>query len=185
MNMEIVKNAVETNTQAVIETERFVLRPPRRSDAGLLSMYAGDVRVARNSRSLPHPLPPGATEAFVARALKPGTEEKVWVLDGSNHELSEVLGVISLKPLDRDQCEVAFWVAPSFWGTGLARMALGAMVVANPLGSKTMFAEIFQDNPASARVVTAAGFEYIGDAETFSVARNTLVPTWTYLRKLD
>jgi len=48
-----------------------------------------------------------------------------------------------------------------------------------------MFAEIFQDNPASARVVTAAGFEYIGDAETFSVARNTLVPTWTYLRKLD
>ena len=170
--------------QPVIETDRFVMRPPRLSDAGLLNMYASDIRVARNSRSLPHPMPPGATEAFVARALKPETREKVWILDGSAHGLSEVIGVISLKPLDRDQCEVAFWVAPSFWGTGLARTALKALVEANPLGAKTLFAEIFQDNQASARVVTAAGFDYIGDAETYSVARGAQVPTWTYLRKL-
>ena len=141
--------------------------------------------MAKNARSLPHPLPLGATEAFIARALKPGAEELSWILDGSGHGLSEVLGVITLKPLDRDQCEVTFWVAPSFWGTGLARTALAAMVEANPLGSKTMFAEIIQDNQASARVVTAAGFEYIGDAEAFSVARGSQVPTWTYLRKLD
>ncbi|WP_245781120.1 GNAT family N-acetyltransferase [Celeribacter neptunius] len=170
--------------QPVIETDRFVLRAPRRSDVGLLNMYASDKRVARNSRSLPHPMPPGATEAFVNRALKPEATEKVWILDGSDHGLSEVLGVISLKPLDRDQSEVAFWVAPSFWGTGLARAALRALVEANPTGAKTMFAEIFQDNQASARVVTAAGFEYIGDAETYSVSRGAHVPTWTYLRKL-
>ena len=186
MKMEIVKDspAQDVRAQSVIETDRFVMRPPRRSDAGLLNMYDSDIRVARNSRSLPHPMPPGATEAFVARALKPETLEKVWILDGSAHGLSEVLGVISLKPLDRDQCEVAFWVAPSFWGTGLARAALKAMVAANPLGSRTMFAEIFQDNQASARVVTAAGFEYIGDAETYCVSRGAQVPTWTYLRKL-
>lgn len=184
MRMDFVDDRLEHGTQAVIETERFVLRPPRRSDAGLLNMYVSDARVARNSRSLPHPMPPGATEAFVSRSLKPETEEKVWILDGSAQGLSEVLGVISLKPLDRDQCEVAFWVAPAFWGTGLARAALKAMVEANPMGAKTMFAEIFQDNQASARVVTAAGFEYIGDAETYSVARGSHVPTWTYLRKL-
>ncbi|MBU2890768.1 GNAT family protein [Celeribacter halophilus] len=189
MKMDIVKDrsaqpVTEAAAQQVIETDRFVMRAPRLSDAGLLNMYASDSRVARNSRSLPHPMPPGATEAFVARAIKADAPEKVWILDGSDYGLSEVLGVISLKPLDRDQCEVAFWVAPSFWGTGLARTALKAMVAANPLGSKTMFAEIFQDNQASARVVTAAGFEYIGDAETYCVARGAQVPTWTYLRKL-
>ncbi|PTQ71870.1 RimJ/RimL family protein N-acetyltransferase [Celeribacter persicus] len=184
MRMDLVDDRLDHGAQAVIETERFVLRPPRHSDAGLLNMYVSDERVARNSRSLPHPMPPGATEAFVARSLKPETEEKVWILDGSAHGLSEVLGVISLKPLDRDQCEVAFWVAPAFWGTGLARTALAAIVEANPMKSKTMFAEIFQDNQASARVVTACGFEYLGDAETYSVARGAHVPTWTYLRKL-
>ncbi len=51
--------------------------------------------------------------------------------------------------------------------------------------SRTIFAEVFQDNPGSARVLTNCGFEYIGDAESFSVARNARVPTWTYLKKLD
>lgn len=171
-------------TQAVIETERFTLRAPRMSDVGLLSLYVGDKRVAEATRSIPHPLPPGATEAFIKRSLDPQQAKQSWVLDGAASGLSEVLGVISLKPLDRDQSEVAFWVAPAFWGTGLASHALNAIVAANPQANKTIFAEIFQDNQASARVATNAGFEYIGDAETFSVARNARVPTWTYLRRL-
>ena len=47
-----------------------------------------------------------------------------------------------------------------------------------------MFASVFQDNPASAKVLTNCGFDYIGDAESYSVARGSQVPTWTYLRKL-
>jgi RimJ/RimL family protein N-acetyltransferase len=47
-----------------------------------------------------------------------------------------------------------------------------------------MFASVFQDNPASARVLIHCGFEYLGDAETFCVARDTTMPTWTYSRKL-
>ncbi len=47
-----------------------------------------------------------------------------------------------------------------------------------------MFAEAFQDNPQSARVLTNAGFQYLGDAESFSVARNARVPTWTYVKRL-
>ncbi|WP_417248896.1 GNAT family N-acetyltransferase [Celeribacter sp.] len=184
MTMDIVTAAEKDSAQAVIETERFTLRPPRASDAGLLALYAGDKRVADATRSIPHPLPPGATEAFIDRALDPETETKSWVLDGAVQGLSEVLGVITLKPLDREQCEVSFWVAPSFWGTGLARTALGALVAANPLQAKTMFASIFQDNQASARVVTACGFEYLGDAEAYSVSRGSTSPTWTYTRKL-
>ena len=40
------------------------------------------------------------------------------------------------------------------------------------------------DTPGSARVLTNAGFQYLGDAESFSVARGTTAPTWTYIRKL-
>ncbi|MFN6978004.1 MAG: GNAT family N-acetyltransferase, partial [Gemmobacter sp.] len=58
------------------------------------------------------------------------------------------------------------------------------LVTANPGHDRTLFAEVFQDNPRSARVLTNAGFEYLGDAETFSVARGARVPTWTYTRKL-
>ena len=50
---------------------------------------------------------------------------------------------------------------------------------------KTIFGSVFQDNPASSRVLTNAGFEYIGEAESFSVARSAMVTTWTYIKKLD
>lgn len=175
--------------EGVIGAGRFVLRPVRKSDAGLFAMYAGDRRVAEATRSIPHPLPPGAAEAFVTRAQAHKGGEDVWVMDGSAFGLAEVLGVISLKRMDeakynRDQSEIGYWVAPAFWNTGFASEAVRALVLANPQKNRTIFAEVFQDNPGSARVLTNAGFQYLGDAETFSVARNARVPTWTYLRKL-
>jgi RimJ/RimL family protein N-acetyltransferase len=167
-----------------IAAGRFVLRPVRRSDAGLFAMYAGDKRVAVATHSIPHPLPPGAAEAFVSRAMAGPVDEDIWVMDGSATGLAEVLGVISLKKMDRNQSEVGYWVAPAFWNLGIASEAVQALIAANPQNNSTIFAEVFQDNPGSARVLTHAGFQYLGDAETFSVARNARVPTWTYTRKL-
>ena len=174
----------QITNQPVIEAERFILRPLRKSDAGLLAMYAGDRRVAEATQTIPHPLPPGATEAYIARAQSDTRTEDAWVMDGSSSAHAEVLGVVWLERMDRNQSEISFWIAPAFWNTGLASEAVRAMVEANPQNAKTLFAAIFQDNPASARVVTNAGFEYLGDAEAFSVARNTTVPTWTYVKKL-
>lgn len=170
--------------QPVIPAERFVLRPIRKSDAGLMALYTGDRRVAEATRSIPHPLPPGATEAFIARAMSADRDQDVWVMDGSGHQLAEVLGVIGLKRMDRGQSEIGYWVAPAFWNTGFASEAVRALVEANPQGARTIFAEVFQDNPVSARVLTNCGFEYLGDAETWSVARGAQVPTWTYVKKL-
>ena len=175
----------QITNQPVIEAERFILRPLRKSDAGLLGMHMGDERVARATGSIPHPLPPGATEAFISRALMTERTEDIWVMDGSASGLAEVLGVVWLRAMDREQSEINFWVAPAFWNAGIASEAVRAMVSANPHGARTMFAEVFQDNPASARVVTNAGFEYLGDAEAFSVARGATVPTWTYVKPLD
>lgn len=170
--------------QAVIETDRVDLRPLRRSDMGLIELYGGDARVARMTTTIPHPLPPGTTEAFVSRAMADAREEDVWAMDGTKTGASELMGLISLQRMDREQSEVGYWVAPPYWNTGLASDAVQALINANPLNNKTMFASVFQDNPASARVLTHCGFEYLGDAESFSVARDTSVPTWTYTRKL-
>ncbi|WP_299297823.1 GNAT family N-acetyltransferase [uncultured Tateyamaria sp.] len=171
-------------TQPVIETDRFVLRPLRKSDMGLIEMYASDARVARMTTSLPHPVPPAMTEAFVTRAMSDDRDEDVWAMDGLKTGGAEVMGVISLQRMDRNQSEVAYWVGPPFWNTGLASDAVQALVDANPMQNDTMFAAVFQDNPASARVLTHCGFEYLGDAESFCVARDAAVPTWTYSRKL-
>lgn len=184
MTFDIIGAAQAAAAQDVVAAGRFVLRPVRRSDAGLFALYAGDRRVAEATRTIPHPLPPGAAEAFVTRAMARTGADDIWVMDGTASSLPEVLGLISLRQMDRGQSEIGYWVAPAFWNTGLASEAVQALIKANPQRNCTIFAEVFQDNPGSARVLTNAGFEYIGDAESFSVARTARVPTWTYLRKL-
>lgn len=171
-------------TQTVITAETMTLRPIRLSDAGLIELYASDERVARMTTSIPHPIPPGSTEAFVSRSLQPTRDEDVWAMDSTAFGGSELMGLISLTWIDTEQSEIGYWVAPAFWNKNLASEAVAALVAANPLESKTIFASVFQDNPASAKVLTNNGFDYIGDAESFSVARNAQVQTWTYLRKL-
>lgn len=170
--------------QPIIRTGRLVLRPLRRSDEGLLTFYAGDKRVAENTRSIPHPLPPGAVEAFIGRALSSDRKEDVWVMDGSETGLAELLGVVGLERLSHDRSEIGYWVAPAFWNAGFASEAVQGLLDANPQKVATIFAEVFQSNTPSARLLTNSGFDYIGDAEAFSVAQGRTVATWTYLKKL-
>ncbi len=170
--------------QDVIETPRMILRPVRTSDAGLLEMYCADKRVAEMTSSIPHPYPPGAAENFIANIMKDDQTSFVWVMDATALGGSELLGLISLDQMDRNQSEIGYWVAPATWNTGFASEAVQALVEANPLDNNTMFGSVFQDNPGSARVLTNAGFDYLGDAEAFSVARNAKVATWTYHKRL-
>jgi RimJ/RimL family protein N-acetyltransferase len=170
--------------QADIPADRFTLRPVRASDAGLIALYTSDKRLAEGTRAIPHPLPPGAAEGFVSRATADKRDTDVWVMDGSAQGQAEVLGLVSLTRIDRDQSEVGFWVAPGMWNTGFASEAVNALVAANPHAARTLFAEVFQDSPGQARVLTNAGFDYLGDAEAFSVARNARVLTWTYVRRM-
>ena len=57
------------------ETERFDLCTMRCLDAGLVEFYTKEDRVARMTPSIPHPLLPIATEAIIARALRPKREK--------------------------------------------------------------------------------------------------------------
>jgi RimJ/RimL family protein N-acetyltransferase len=171
--------------QPVLDAGRFELRPVRKSDQGLIELHTSDPRVAIHTGTIPHPLPPGATEALIARALAPERDEDIWVMDGSKTGGAEVMGMISLLRMDRAQSEIGYWVAPGYWNTGVASDAVETLVQANPLQNQAIFASVFQDNPASARVLTNCGFQYLGDAEEFSVARGACVATWTYSWKAD
>lgn len=178
------QNSFQPIDQPNIPAGRFLLRPLRPSDAGLIAHYTADRRLAEGTRAIPHPLPPGAAEAYVARSAMPGRDEDVWAIDAGESQQCELVGVVSLTRIDEGQSELGFWIGAGFWNTGFATEAVQALVAANPHGARTLFAEAFQDNPGSAKVLTNCGFAYLGDAESWSVARGARVPTWTYLRKM-
>ena len=174
----------EITQQATMQTPRLLIRPVAIADTGLLDLHRSDPRVAWGTQSVPHPLPPGATDALVRRALDPARVEDVWIIDATPCGGATVSGMINLRRLDRGQSDIRYWVAPDAWGYHIASEAVQAVVHHNPHQACTLFAEVFQDNPASARVLTNAGFQWLGDAETYAVSRDALVPTWNYLRPM-
>lgn len=174
----------EITGQMVIPTTRFSLRPARNSDVGLIEMFGEDKRLAEMTTHIPHPLPPGATAAFLDRVTKADSEEQVWAIDGSKDGLGELLGMISMKKVTTDQSEISYWVAPNLWNSGLASEAVMAMINANPHNDRSLVASVFQDNPASAKIVTNMGFVLIGESEVYSVARKAMVDTWDYVLRL-
>lgn len=171
--------------QAIIPFKNYCLRPLRTSDAGLIAMYAGDERVARMTPNIPHPLPEGAAKGWIEHALLQDRKKHIWAIDGTPHGQDEVLGLMSLGEVTEDQAVVEYWIAPVLWNSGIASAALEALIVNNPLNSNSLVASVFQDNPASARVITNAGFSLIGESEVFSVARNGFIGTWDYVKRLS
>ena len=115
--------------QPVIETERFDLRPLRKSDMGLIEHYASDERVARMTTSIPHPLPPAATEAFVARAMADDRDEDVWAMDGTKDGGPELMGLISLQKMAQITRFVLLFAAIALhWTAVLIVLLCGYMV---------------------------------------------------------
>lgn len=177
---------VETRPrQPDLATLRLRLRRLRPADAALLSLYGSDARIARMTRSIPHPYPPGLAEAFVARALAPGAQERVWALDTGADCENGLIGTISLKSREPHAAEVGYWVAPAFWGTGYAGEAVEALAAfAAAEGRAALTAQVFQDNLASVKVLTRAGFAYDRADEAYSLGRGAVVPTFRYRKAL-
>ena len=128
--------------QPTFYKKRLILRPTKikfRACWAICKLY---------SRLCPHSLPPGATKAFIEQVQNPVGTEDVWVLDGSASDFAEVLGVIGFKRLGRRQSELGYGLAPAYWGVGLVREAVGALIGANPQSSKTFFCGgIFKKTP--------------------------------------
>ncbi len=178
-------SGTKLETQPEIVTPRMRLRRLRPRDAALIALYGSDRRVAWTTERIPHPYPPGAAEAFIERATAPGAAEWAWALDTGDDEGNGLVGVITLRPTGEDEAGIGYWVAPAFWNTGYASEALeGLLPSAAAAGWRALAAEVFQDNPASAKVLTRAGFAYEGEGEVFSLARGAMVPTFRYRRAL-
>lgn len=162
-----------------IRGERLLLRPPRMSDSGPLSLYAGDERVAKMTAMIPHPYPPGAAEAFIAAATSGRSPEAIWVIDATPDEGAELVGVIGVK---HESAELGYWIGPPFWGTGYASEA-AAMVCRHLVGEcglDRITASVFFDNPASQKVLLRTGFRQVGETWIHSIGRQIDVPAITY-----
>ena len=150
--------------QAVLRSDRLVLRPLTPDDAPLVQRLAGEKDVASTTRLLPHPYPPGMAEQWIATL--PGLYQRAEMVNwGVTMNGGPVLGTIrlTLNPAD-NHAEMGYWIGKPFWNNGYCTEAARAVVVYgfDVLGLERIYANYLARNPASGRVLHKLGMQQEG-----------------------
>lgn len=147
------------------------LRPAGPADGPLLLAWRNDP-VTRAAAFSTGEVAPGEHEAWLRRKLA-DPRATLWMilLDG------EPAGQLRLDAAADGTAEVSLAVAPHARGRGIARAALALAAAQAPAGVRELVARIKEDNIASVRAFTAAGFAETGAAGGVVELRRLVSPS--------
>lgn len=162
-------------------TDRMVIDRLCPSDEADLARIAGDKRVAPMLGSFPSPCPPAKAREVVERSrdlARPGFRLAV-------RREGSFIGTVGLSPVPEDGAPtISYFLDPRLWGRGLMREALEAFLPAidDAFALPEVEATVFEDNPASCRLLEGLGFDEAGRLHEASAARRGLWPSIRYRR---
>jgi RimJ/RimL family protein N-acetyltransferase len=156
----------------VLETERLILRAPRRGDVKAIASLLDDRRIAANTARIPHPYSASDAEQFVASANRQDGEATFMIFCGD-----KLIGGCGIDPHE-DAPEIGYWLGVAYWGHGYATEAVRALVdyAFGELCHETLAAGARVTNPASRRVLEKCAFQWTGVRLTRIRAINSAAP---------
>ena len=164
--------------------EVLTFRPIAPEDASWIAPVLARAELARNTATIPHPLPEGFAARWIAewQALRAAGDglRLVALLGGAG------AGSVALRRAG-DAAELSYWVAPAFRRRGVAMaMAREALNEAGRMGVARVTAGHFCDKAGSAAVLLRLRFRSTGARqEVFSASRGAEVEALRYALPLD
>jgi RimJ/RimL family protein N-acetyltransferase len=156
----------------ILVTRRLTLRPPLEVDADDLALHLGNWNVSRWLTRVPFPYDRVDALEWIAESAAKPDEGGVFTI-----HRERLIGAVGLEA-DGTGARLGYWLAEDHWGQGLMGEALGAVLghaFARRPGLK-ITSSVLADNAASIRLQKRLGFRVTGGGETFSAARQALVP---------
>ena len=150
----------------MMETDSFLLRPWRESDAEALFKYASDPDVGPCAGWEPHK---NVEESLqIIRTIFNG--DHMWAIELK--ETGESIGGIgylrkgeSKIDIGDNEAEAGYWIAKPYWNKGICTEALKLMIdyCFNEKHIDVLWSDFFIDNPASGRGMEKCGFRETGE----------------------
>jgi [ribosomal protein S5]-alanine N-acetyltransferase len=165
----------------VLISQRLLLRPFEHEDAAALAVLLNDPDVAMGICSAPLPFTHlhASARILMIRAREMAGKDFVWAVEDPDGTL---IGNLGLSETTSGFMRIGYAYARDQWGKGYATEALKAVMdwASRNLTTPEIRAEVFYDNPASARVLAKAGFVETGNGARYSLARNAREATRTF-----
>jgi RimJ/RimL family protein N-acetyltransferase len=163
--------------------ERCTVRPWRLNDADSLVRHANNRKVWLVVRDrFPHPYTIQDAHEFLQRATTEQPEMKFCIeVEGA------AVGGIGVHPgedVHRHTATMGYWLGEQYWGRGIMTEAVTAVTdfCFNNFPLRRISAEVFANNPGSARVLEKAGFTLEGRLKDHVLKEGKLLDTLLYAR---
>jgi ribosomal-protein-alanine N-acetyltransferase len=159
------------------------VRPWRLNDAESLARHANNRKVWLALRDLfPHPYTIQDAHEFLQRAINEQPITKFSIeIDGV---AAGGIGIHLREDVHRRTATVGYWLGEDFWGRGIMTEAVTAFTDFwsdnSPL--HRVSAEVFANNPASARVLEKAGFIFEGRLKKNVIKDGELLDSLLYAK---
>jgi len=164
-----------------------VIRGWRSSDAEGLARQANDRRIWLNMRdAFPHPYGIGDAERFIEKAL--GMSPQTYFAIEVSGAVGGGIGYTLHTDVERVGAEVGYWVGAEYWGRGIATAAVRVLTQQAFLSHpelRRLYAVPFSSNPASARVLSKAGYCLEGTLRQSALKDGQVLDQWMYAMLRD
>ena len=152
-----------------MRTERLFLRPVFEEDWRDVYREIADESIVRNLARAPWPYRQEDARDFCARAARESVTRFAITLPTAKG--APVIGMIGFEKLDGEGEELGYWIGRNWQRRGFATEAVrGVIAIAEALGTRSLEAGHFTDNPASGKVLRKAGFLPTGAVESMASA---------------
>lgn len=146
-----------------LQLQRCVIRPFEQGDELSIVRHADNRNVWINLRDhFPHPYTPSHARTWVAEQIR-SREENQWAIEVEGHAAGGI-GLVPRDDVNRLSAEIGYWLGEAYWGRGIMTEAVGAVTgyAFFTRGFVRVFAEVFEWNAASMRVLEKNGYQREG-----------------------
>lgn len=151
------------------------------ADNHYIALLANNKRVWDNiTDAMPHPYSVRDANAFIGMALSSDTE-KIFAVE-YQESLAGVIGLHSFKDVFRLTAEIGYWLGEPFWNKGVATNAvkLATHFGITTLGLVRIFANVYDFNKASQKVLDKAGYKFECVARKAVIKNGVILDDYRY-----
>ena len=157
------------------------LRPLRYADREIIANLANNKKIWNNVRDMfPHPYTLAEADKFLDMVKL--QEPLITFAIEYEFQFCGVIGMVLQKDVYRKSAEIGYWIGEPFWGKGITTKALSlaTQYAFETLELERLFANIFEGNEASKKVLEKCGFQLEGIGRKAVFKNNRFLDEWRY-----
>ncbi|MGI8634500.1 MAG: GNAT family N-acetyltransferase [Segetibacter sp.] len=162
------------------------IRPWKPEDAGALAAICNNKKIWLNVRDrFPHPYTVGNAVEWIAFTKNQKPVQNMAIL--WNGKIAGSIGVMPKDDVYRKSIEIGYFVAEEFWGKGIASRAVSLLLIyiKRHFDVIRIYAEVFNYNSASMRVLEKNGFHLEGIREKAVVKNDVILDDHVWVKFID